>query len=112
MRDKIPESFADLGEKRLKNIARPMRVFALGGAASGRPAIPPADPPGPAVAQHEERPVKELVRAAAGVLENVGGLVETYADRAAIKKRRAVRTSSDGAPGLDEKRRDRGGSGG
>ena len=97
MRDKIPESFADLGERRLKNIARPMRVFALGGAASGRPAIPPADPPGPAVAEHEERPVKELVRAAAGVLENVGGLVETYADRAAIKKRRAVRTSSDAA---------------
>ena len=86
VRDKIPESFADLGEKRLKNIARPMRVFALGGAASGRPAIPPADPPGPAAAQHGERPVKELVRAAAGVLENVGGLVETYADRAAIEE--------------------------
>ena len=31
VRDKIPESFADLGERRLKNIARPMRVFASAG---------------------------------------------------------------------------------
>ena len=33
VRDKLKESFVDLGEKALKNIARPVRVFALGAAA-------------------------------------------------------------------------------
>jgi TolB-like protein/Flp pilus assembly protein TadD len=33
VRDKVKEDFADLGLKELKNIARPMRVFALGKAA-------------------------------------------------------------------------------
>ena len=33
VRDKVEVSFADLGEKALKNIARPVRVFALGAAA-------------------------------------------------------------------------------
>jgi adenylate cyclase len=43
VRDKLKESFVDLGEKALKNIARPVRVFALGGAAvdgAGGSAIP------------------------------------------------------------------------
>src|SRR6185437_16699436 len=30
VRDKLKEVFVDLGEKALKNIARPMRVYALG----------------------------------------------------------------------------------
>ena len=33
VRDKLKESFVDLGEKALKNIARPVRVFALSAAA-------------------------------------------------------------------------------
>ena len=37
IRDKLNESFADLGEKALKNIARPVRVFALGAAAVSAP---------------------------------------------------------------------------
>jgi adenylate cyclase len=43
VRDKLKESFVDLGEKALKNIARPVRVFALGAAtfsASRGSAIP------------------------------------------------------------------------
>src|SRR5208283_2832830 len=38
VRDKINETFADLGEQNLKNIARPMRVYALTAPAAGRPA--------------------------------------------------------------------------
>ena len=44
VRDKIPESFADLGEKRLKNITHPMRVFALAGASADRSAVSLPDP--------------------------------------------------------------------
>jgi TolB-like protein/class 3 adenylate cyclase len=43
VRDKLKESFVDLGEKELKNIARPVRVFTLGAAtvsASSESAIP------------------------------------------------------------------------
>jgi adenylate cyclase len=29
VRDRLKEDFADLGEKELKNIARPVRVYAL-----------------------------------------------------------------------------------
>ncbi len=46
VRDRIPAPFADLGERELKNIARPMRVFALrpgaGGAALATPHSAPA----------------------------------------------------------------------
>ena len=41
VRDRVKEAFADLGEKQLKNIARPVRVFALKSGAS-TPAIAPA----------------------------------------------------------------------
>ncbi|MBV9286829.1 MAG: adenylate/guanylate cyclase domain-containing protein, partial [Hyphomicrobiales bacterium] len=33
VRDKLPLTFVDLGEQQLKNIARPMRAYALGGTA-------------------------------------------------------------------------------
>jgi hypothetical protein len=42
VRDKLPEPFVDLGERQLKNIARPMRTFALAGASRGAAAIPAA----------------------------------------------------------------------
>ena len=37
VRDKINETFVDLGEQNLKNIARPMRVYALTAPAAGAP---------------------------------------------------------------------------
>ena len=37
VRDKLPESFVDLGEKRLKNIPRPVRTYALDAAKRARP---------------------------------------------------------------------------
>ena len=42
VRDKIHGSFADLGERSLKNVAWPMRVYALPAPAGGRRAIGPA----------------------------------------------------------------------
>ena len=35
VRDRLKEDFTDLGEKELKNIARPVRVFAIKTASSG-----------------------------------------------------------------------------
>jgi TolB-like protein len=46
VRDKVKESFADLGEKALKNIARPMRVYALNrgsAAAALAPSVAPVE---------------------------------------------------------------------
>jgi class 3 adenylate cyclase/TolB-like protein len=40
VRDKVDESFIDLGEQNLKNIPRPMRVYALTGRAGARPGSP------------------------------------------------------------------------
>jgi adenylate cyclase len=53
-RDRLKEGFADLGEKELKNIARPLRAYAIKTGSAG-PAVPPqvslpekAGPPRPA----------------------------------------------------------------
>jgi TolB-like protein/class 3 adenylate cyclase/cytochrome c-type biogenesis protein CcmH/NrfG len=50
VRDRLPEEFIDLGEKDLKNIARPLRAYAVK-TSSARPAAPPqvsiADKAGP-----------------------------------------------------------------
>jgi TolB-like protein len=46
VRDKIRETFVDLGEKRLKNIARPVRVYALkSGASTPAPPLDKREPP-------------------------------------------------------------------
>jgi TolB-like protein/class 3 adenylate cyclase/Flp pilus assembly protein TadD len=46
VRDRLKESFVDLGEKSLKNIARPVRVYALGSLAEGHAPARPAEAPG------------------------------------------------------------------
>ena len=61
VRDKLPETFVDLGERRLKNIAHPMRVYALADPSPGRPADPPPDPPDPAPARRDHRPMRAFV---------------------------------------------------
>jgi class 3 adenylate cyclase/DNA-binding response OmpR family regulator/tetratricopeptide (TPR) repeat protein len=48
VRDRLKETFVDLGEKTLKNISRPMRVYALKPASEGAALAPPAaHKPGP-----------------------------------------------------------------
>ena len=48
VRDRLKESFVDLGEKSLKNIARPVRVYALDLAAQSHAPAPPRRSPGDA----------------------------------------------------------------
>ena len=82
VRDKLPDVFVDLGERQLKNIAHPMRVYALGDADGWAPV---AAPPSSAVLAAPGAPppaARQLVTAAAGVLENLVRLVGAYADRA------------------------------
>src|SRR5246127_148955 len=43
VRDKLPYAFDDMGEQKVKNIARPLRVYALGLTAVA--ALPPVTPP-------------------------------------------------------------------
>ena len=55
VRDRVKETFVDLGEKELKNIARPVRVYALkvgasDAEASPRPPVEPAAPPRASIA--------------------------------------------------------------
>ncbi len=50
VRDKLKDSFVDLGEKALKNIARPMRVYALSPGSEAEapaPRVAPLEKPGP-----------------------------------------------------------------
>jgi class 3 adenylate cyclase len=105
VRDRLPEAFVHLGEQRLKNIARPMRAYALGGAFEGHAAIRPAEPATPAPSWREPRPARTLVGAVAGVLDNIGRLIGAYANKAATE--RTARTGGDVAPRLDHKTRNR-----
>lgn len=91
VRDKVPETFIDLGEHELKNIARPMRVYALGGTgvrvtpASGATVDAPA---------HERR-VGRGIHAAIGALERVARLTDEYADQAEALREAARRLRRD-----------------
>ncbi len=86
VRDKLPDAFADLGERQLKNIAHPMRVYALGDADGAAPAAAPPSSAVLAPAAPPPRAARQLVTAAAGVLENLGRLVGAYAERAATTR--------------------------
>ena len=49
-RDRVKDTFVDLGEKQLKNIARPVRIYALGptsGSAAPAPSVAPLEKPEP-----------------------------------------------------------------
>jgi class 3 adenylate cyclase len=78
VRDKISEPFADLGERELKNIVHPMRVYALGRA---------SDPTAPSA--------RTVPGAVAGVLQSVARLTDAYAEGAA----------AEAAPPRDRRRR-------
>ncbi len=69
VRDRLPETFVDLGERELKNIVRPMRVFALGGTAGASPAAPAAIEP-----TEKKQSPGTISAAVIGVLESVARL--------------------------------------
>ncbi len=70
VRDKLAETFTDLGDQSLKNIARPMRVYTLGGAAVAPPAAlaPAAESP------RTMEAVRAIPGAVIGVLQSVARL--------------------------------------
>jgi len=96
VRNKIPETFVDLGERQLKNIAWPMRVFALGGTAAPGSAVAVAPLPSPLPDPPPTPSVRTLETAAVALLENVGRLVGVYAERAGTRV--AVRQGGDRDP--------------
>ena len=72
VRDRLPETFVDLGERELKNIVRPMRVFALGGTAGATPAAAAASAP----TESAQSP-STISAAVVGVLESVARLKDS-----------------------------------
>ena len=75
VRDRLPESFVDLGEQELKNIVRPMRVYALARGGSELPAQPAvADQPAGLI-----RTARAIPAAAIGVIESVARLKDACA---------------------------------
>ncbi len=104
VRDKLPETFVDLGEHELKNIARPMRVFALGGEAGADPAPPPA--PVVAPRRRHRGPVGALIGAAVGVVDVIAHAINAIADRAGTAGRPAI-ASPGAVPSAEQKARDR-----
>ena len=75
VRDRLPESFVDLGEQELKNIVRPMRVYALSRGGSGSQAQPAvADQPAGLI-----RTARAIPAAAIGVIESVARLKDACA---------------------------------
>jgi adenylate cyclase len=107
VRDRLPDAFVDLGERRLKNIARPMRVYALGDADGAAPAAAPPtaaalDSPAPAPPA-----IRTLGTVALGLLDNVGRLVGVYADRAVTAREADSPQSGFANPRRILKKRDR-----
>ncbi len=108
VRDKLPEPFVDLGERRLKNIARPMRTFALAGASRNPPAIPAADVASLAPPWRERRSARAFVDA---VVREARQHRATY--RGLRRQGRGhgepggVRTAGDDARSLAEHKRNR-----
>jgi len=108
VRDKIDETFVDIGEQNLKNIARPMRVYAVTAPAGGPPAIRPAG----VIAKLPDRPERRaqiaeaVAPAVVAILGSVARLIGAYAERATTAAR-AVGASPAVAPNVDRKSRRR-----
>jgi adenylate cyclase len=93
VRDRLNESFVDLGDQTLKNIARPMRAYALTSATGGGPAIPPVIlAPNPL--DWRQRLVA-FRSAPIGILENVARLTGAIAAPAATGSRDRVGPASE-----------------
>ena len=115
VRDRLKETFIDLGEKALKNIARPVRVYALAAGSTSRqspnPALSKRRPAfaarqaldrGAAVSEHERRPGAGLFRRRDGR----GHRHRTVADQVAVRDRAQFELRLQGqgrrrAPGRD-----------
>ncbi len=107
VRDKLPQTFVDLGERRLKNIVRPMRAYSLAGAGPKDLALPPAGTASLAPAGGDAKSVRALVAAAAGALDSLGRLIGAYADKVLTAAPPEPRAAAGVARGVDDKGRRR-----
>ena len=87
MRDRLPETFVDLGEQQLKNIVRPMRVYALGAmaAAPAKTALAVEAPP------RTTEAVRAIPAAVVGVLKSVARLTNPHRTDAPGKSAKRLR---------------------
>ena len=99
VRDKLNESFVDLGDQTLKNIVRPMRAYAFTSATGGRPAIAPASVAPKPLERRQRRAA--FGSAAIAILENVARLTGAIAERAATGSRDGVRPAGEVGPAGD-----------
>jgi TolB-like protein/class 3 adenylate cyclase len=79
VRDKLNETFVDLGEQNLKNIVRPVRTYAWTPATGGRPAIPSANV-APKLSDWRQRRAG-LAAVVVAILENVARLIGAVAEK-------------------------------
>jgi class 3 adenylate cyclase len=87
VRDKLPQTFVDLGEQQLKNIARPMRAYALG-TAGGGPVASPVQLESSARPLRDGKPIPAAVASAfLAILENAARLIGAAADVMAARRR-------------------------
>ena len=89
VRDKMKETFVDLGEHELKNIVRPMRVYALELTAAA-----PSPTAVDGTAPSETRPAQRF-STAIEALERAGRLTDAYVDEADALREAAKRLSHD-----------------
>jgi len=87
VRDKLPETFVDLGEQQLKNIVRPMRVYALGATAVARSETPTAIEAPPRTTEA----VRAIPAAVVGVLKSVARLTNAHQTDAPDKAAKRLR---------------------
>ena len=102
VRDKLNETFVDLGDQYLKNIARPVRTYSLGPTAEGRPGIPSTNvAPMPS---HRRQRRAAFTYAVGSILAGVTRRIAAFAE-ATTGGRSAVRTAG-GLPSFGPESRD------
>jgi class 3 adenylate cyclase len=108
VRGKLAETFVDLGDQNLKNIAHPVRAYALSPPA-GRRAVMPAATVSATVTPEmsgERLPRPAIVTAVAAILENFARLIGALAERTAPAGGDAIPSIGD-APRRARRARDR-----
>jgi class 3 adenylate cyclase len=108
VRGKLAETFVDLGDQNLKNIAHPVRAYAFSPSAGRRPVIPAATVS--AIVTPETSggrlPRPAIVTAVAAILENIARLIGAVAERTAPAGGDAIPSAGD-APRRARRARDR-----
>jgi adenylate cyclase len=108
VRGKLAETFVDLGDQSLKNIAHPVRAYAFSPSAGRRAVMPAATVPATVTPESsgERLPRPAIVTAVAAILENFARLIGAVAERTAPAGGDAIPSIGD-APRRARRARDR-----